>query len=163
MEFLKVGKLVNTHGIKGEVKILSDFSKKEKIFIPSFILYIGKDKCPMEIESYRHHKIFDMVVFKGITNINEVLEFKGMEVFINKTDLTLSPGDYLLEELIGLEVICNEKRLGTVNDLVYNNGNDLISVTGDKNFYIPLKGSFITKVDIEKKVIEVENIEGLII
>ena len=98
MDFIKIGKLVNTHGIKGEVKILSDFTKKDLVFIPGFKIYIGNKKTLMIINSYRHHKMFDMITLKGITNINDVLQYKGLDVFVNKEDLNLK-GDYLLEDL----------------------------------------------------------------
>ena len=162
MNFIKIGKLVNTHGIKGEVKILSDFTKKELIFIPNFVLYLGNKKTPMTITGYRHHKMFDMVTFEGINNINDVLEYKGLNVYINRDDLNLKD-DYLLEDLIGLNVVEKETILGKVVDLMYNNGNDLLCVEGEKNFYIPIKGGFIKNVDLKKQIIEVENTKGLII
>lgn len=162
MNFIKIGKLVNTHGIKGEVKILSDFTKKELIFTPDFTVYLGNKKIPMQITSYRHHKIFDMVCFKGINDINAVLEYKGLDVYINRDDLNMK-NDYLLEDLVGLTIVENERKLGKVTEIMYNNGNNLLSITGEFNFYIPLKGDFIKKVDLEKKVIEAENTEGLII
>jgi len=162
MDFIKIGKLVNTHGIKGEVKILSDFTKKDLVFIPGFKIYIGNKKTLMIINSYRHHKMFDMITLKGITNINDVLQYKGLDVFVNKEDLNLK-GDYLLEDLIGMEVYEDRCLIGKINDLVYNNGNDLISVLGNKNFYIPIKGNFIKKVNTEKRIVEVENTKGLII
>jgi len=163
MNYIKIGKLVNTHGIKGEVKILSDFTKKELVFIPDFMLYLGNKKVPMTILSYRHHKMFDMVTFKGITNINEVLYLKGFDVFIDKDDLVLKENDYLLEDLIGMSVVEDGEILGKVNDLMYNNGNNLLSVLGANSFYIPVKGDFIKKVDLDNKVIEVKNAKGLIL
>lgn len=162
MNYIKIGKLVNTHGIKGEVKILSDFTKKEIVFKPNFTLYLGNKKTALTISSYRYHKIFDMVTFNGISNINDVLEYKGLDVYINRDELELN-NDYLLEDLIGLSIIENGNVLGKASEILYNNGNNLLSVSGSKNFYIPLKGNFIKKVDIENKIIEVENIKGLII
>ena len=58
MKYVLIGKLVNTHGLKGEVRILSQFKYKNKVFIPGMKIYIGKDKVCEEITSYRHHKIF---------------------------------------------------------------------------------------------------------
>ena len=162
MNYLKIGKLVNTHGIKGEVKILSDFTKKELIFVPNFKLYLGNKKEEFIITSYRYHKIFDMVTLDGINDINEALKYKGLPVYINRDDLKLN-NDYLLEDLVGLSIILDKRTLGKVTEIMYNNGNNLLSITGENNFYIPLKGDFIKKVDLESKEIEVENVEGLII
>ena len=90
MEYIIIGKIVNTHGIKGEVRLLSNFKYKEKVFVPEFAIYIGKEKNKEVITSYRHHKMFDMITMKGITNINDVLKYKGEKVYINKEDLNLN-------------------------------------------------------------------------
>ena len=70
-----IGKIVNTHGIKGELRILSNFSSKNKVFIPQMPIYIDNQK--EIINSYRHHKMFDMITLKNYNNINEVLKYKG--------------------------------------------------------------------------------------
>ena len=75
MELIKIGKIVNTHGIKGEIRIISDFKYKKDVFKVGNILYVDDDK--LEINSYRVHKNFDMVTFNGINDINEVLKYKN--------------------------------------------------------------------------------------
>ena len=87
MKYIYIGKIVNTHGLKGEIRILSDFKYKELIFKDNFKIYIGEDKIPEVINSYRHHKIFDMITIKGINNINDVLKYKGKRVYVNKEDI----------------------------------------------------------------------------
>ena len=57
MKYVLIGKIVNTHGLKGEVRILSEFRYKDRVFVPGMKIYIGKDKQEEEIVSYRHHKI----------------------------------------------------------------------------------------------------------
>ena len=73
MEFVYVGKIVNTHGIKGEVRIVSDFEKKGLIFNIGSTLYVGKQKEVIEVDSYRKHKNFDMITF----NIIYYITYKG--------------------------------------------------------------------------------------
>ena len=111
MEFLKIGKIVNTHGIKGELRILSDFEYKDKVFKNNVSLYVGSLKKEYVINSYRHHKIFEMVTFKGYNNINEVLELKGQLVYVNRSILKINEDDYLLNDLIGMEVFDNDELL----------------------------------------------------
>ena len=65
MKYVLIGKLVNTHGLKGEVRILSNFKYKDRVFIPGMKIYIGKEKKEEEIISYRHHKMFEMIMMKG--------------------------------------------------------------------------------------------------
>ena len=105
MEYFYIGKLVNTHALKGEVRILSNFRHKDKVFINGFKLYVGKDKKEYIVESYRKHKNFDMVLFKGYYDINLVEHLKGSLVYINKDDLKLDKNTYLAVDLIGYNVI----------------------------------------------------------
>ena len=86
MDFLYLGKIVNTHGIKGEIRILSDFKYKEQVFKKGNNIYIGKDKIKEVLNSYRVHKNYDMVTLEGINDINDVLKYKGMNVYIDRNE-----------------------------------------------------------------------------
>ena len=89
MEYLYLGKIVNTHGIKGEVRILSKFKFKKKALTKHFKIYIGKEKKEEVISGYRPHKQFDMITIEEIENINDVLKYKGKHVYIKKSDIIL--------------------------------------------------------------------------
>src|SRR5574344_1152481 len=99
-----IGKIVDTHGIKGELRIRSDFELKDQVFKPGFIIYIGDNRIPEVIKSYRHHKEFDMVTLADYHNINEVLKYLKEMVYIKREDLLIKKDDYLLSDLIGLEI-----------------------------------------------------------
>ena len=163
MDYVYIGKIVNTHGIKGELRIRSDFELKDIIFKPGFILYVGEGYVAEEIVTYRHHKEFDMVTFKGYDNINQVLNYLKMNVYVKRSDLELSKDEYILDDLVGLSIQENGEMLGKVEEIVYNGINILLSVVGEKNFYIPVSGNFIKKVDLENGIIETEGAKGLII
>ncbi len=163
MEFLFIGKIVNTHGIKGELRIISDFDKKDLVFKKGFNLYVGEGHVKETIDSYRKHKNFDMVTFAGYDNINQVLNYKGMKVYINREDLNLDKNDYLLNDLIGLNIIEDGEILGKVKEIVYNGSGTLLVIEGTKTFYIPNNQEFIKKVDLEGKTIECKNAKGLIL
>ena len=105
MNYLYIGKLVNTHGIKGEVRILSKFRHKSVVFKKDFKLYIGKDKKEYIVEKYRVHKNFDMIVFKDNYDINLIEHLKGSLVYANKDDIKLSENEFLAIDLIGFNVI----------------------------------------------------------
>lgn len=162
-EYIYLGKIVNTHGIKGELRILSNFSKKELVFQPKFNIYIGESLIEEEIATYRKHKNFDMVTLKNYTNINEVLKYKNQKVYIKKADLKLKPNDYILEELIGFSIYENEENLGKVTSLVYTKNNTLLYITFTKNYYIPFISDFIKEVNVIEKRIIVKNAKGLIL
>lgn len=160
MDLVYVGKIVNTHGIKGELKIRSDFEKKELVFKIGNKLIIDKEEHT--IKTYRYHKIFDMVTLDDYDNINDVLCFVGKNVYVSRASLKLSNKDYLLSDLIGLSVVFNDTVYGIVKD--YSNDlNPLLQIEYEKNYYIPIKGNYIKNVDLINKEIVVENIEGLII
>ena len=72
MKLIKIGKIVNTHGIKGELRILSKFPYKDKVFVKNMKVYIDKNNIEV-INTYRKHKNFDMVTFEGYNNINETI------------------------------------------------------------------------------------------
>ena len=163
MDYVYVGKIVNTHGIKGELRIRSDFDKKNLVFKPGITLYVGEGYVPEEIVTYRVHKEFDMVTFKGYDNINQVLNYLKLNVYVKREDLNLNNEDYLLQDLIGLNVIEDGEMLGKVEDIVYNGSNILLSILAEKNFYIPKNGDFIKKVNLEEGTIETENAKGLIL
>lgn len=162
-EFIFIGRIVNTHGIKGELRILSDFEKKERVFKPNIPIYIGKNKEKEEIENYRKHKQFDMITLTGYSNINEVLKYKGQNVYVERNILNLKEGEYLYEDLLGMEIMENKKVLGKIKDIVYNKSNILLYIEGEKNFYIPLNSEYIQKVDVEKGIVETKGGESLIL
>lgn len=161
--FVLLGKIVNTHGIKGELRILSDFDKKELVFKNGFNVYIGPSYVKETINTYRVHKSFDMVTLIGYNNINEVLKYKGLNIYINRDDLNLNKDDYILSDLIGMNIVDDNKILGKVVDFVYNKPNTLLVIEGDKTFYIPLVDEYIINVDKESKQIITKNVKDLII
>ena len=83
MNLVLIGKVVNTHGIKGELRLLSDFEFKSRIFKSNSKIYI--DNQEFIINSYRFHKIFDMITLNGYANINDVLFLKGKNGKRNRT------------------------------------------------------------------------------
>ena len=157
MNYVYIGKIVNTHGIKGELKLLSDFEYKEKVFKPNFVIYV--DSKEYIITSYRHHKIFDMITLKGFNDINEVLFLKGKKVYCKKEDLNLRTNEYLIQDLIGMNLIFNNEKKGTVKDITLGK-NPLIELENNK--YIPYRDNFIEKIDTDKNEIVVKNCEGLL-
>ena len=164
MEYILIGKIVSTHGIKGEIKIISNFEYKDRVFIKDNYLYIGNKKEEKKINTYRKHKTYDMVTFSEYNNINQVLPFLKENVYIKKESLNLNNNDFLDIDLIGLSVIINGKIIGTVKSIRYaSKTNKLIDIaTNNKSVSIPYHKDFIKSVNLEDKTIEFNLIEGLI-
>ena len=161
MKYVLIGKIVNTHGLKGEVRILSDFKYKDKVFIPEMNIYIGKNKICEKINTYRHHKIFDMITMHGYNDIDQVLKYKGDYVFVNKEDIKLDDNQFLDEDIIGLNVYVNDRCLGKVRKIENHNGNEILVVNGEKDYLIPYNFDIIISINLEKKEIMVKDISGL--
>lgn len=159
MRIIPVGILVNTHGLKGEVRIISDFEYKDRIFKIGNHLLVGENQKDLIITSYRKHKNYDMVTFEGYNSINEVNIFKGMKVYYDIDTLKLNDNEYLDNDLIGLDVIYNNKSIGKVENIEVNSNRKLF-VIDDK--LIPYNENFIELIDIKNRRIILKNLEGLI-
>jgi 16S rRNA processing protein RimM len=163
MKDVYIGKIVNTHGIKGEIRILSNFDKKDKVFIPNMTIYIGKKKEQFIINTYRKHKNYDMITLKGINDINDVLKYKGLNVYVKREDLNLKPNEYLLDDILGMKIICDNKEYGIVENIYDNNGHPLLAIKFEKNYYIPYNSSDIKEINLLKKEIVMTKVKDLIL
>ena len=160
MDYIYIGDIVNTHGIKGEVKIISNFKDKSLVFVPQFKLYIGSSYKEEVINSYRVHKNFDMVSFIGINDINEVLKYKGERVYINRNSINV---DYFNEDLIGMDVYDSDKFIGNVSDILNNGIYDILVIMNGKcKNLVPNISEFILNIDVSNKKIIINSMEGLI-
>ena len=160
MQYLYIGKLVNTHGIKGEVRLISNFKNKNKVFVLGFKFYVWKEKKEFIIESYRKHKQFDMVVFKDNHDINLVEHLKGSFVYINKSDLILNKNEFLAVDLIGFNVIINDKLIGVIDNVIETPANEVLVL--DNNVMIPYVKAFINNIDEKNKRVYVNDVKGLL-
>ena len=160
MEYIYLGKIVNTHGIKGEVRIISNFRYKSRVFVKGFTIYIGKKKDKEVIDSYRVHKNYDMIVMKGYANINEVLKYKGEAVYIKKDDLKLERGEVLDEDLIGMKVLMNGEEKGKVFKVLREKQDRLVVVNDRGKYYIPYVKGVVKEINLKEGSI-LEDISGL--
>ena len=163
MNLIYVGKIVNTHGIKGEVRLLSDFEEKNLIFKDGFKIYIGEDLEEQSIHTYRHHKNFEMITMEGYTDINQVLRFKGLYVYVKRVDLSLAEDEYLDQDYIGLGVYYNRQLQGTIIDIRSGAlGKKLFVVeTLTKKILVPFEKELISKLDWAERKLELVPITGL--
>lgn len=162
-DHIYVGKIINTFGIKGELKVLSDFEFKERVFKKDFNIYIGKDKIKEEINTYRHHQEYELISLMGYNNINEVLKYKGNDIYIKRSDLKLKSNEYLLNDLINLDVYDEDKYIGKVLDYTKTKEYYLLKVHLDKDYFIPCISHFIKRVDLKDKRIDTNKGSDLIL
>ena len=159
MKFIRIGKIVNTHGLKGELRILSDFRHKDKVFVKGMKLYVGKKKEEFTINTYRFHKIYDMVTFDGYNNINDVEYLKGMQAYINEDDLKLDDEIYS-GKLLGFKVVMNNKEIGKITEVIDTPANEVLRI--NEKILIPYVKDFIEDINMDEETVYVKEVGGLL-
>ncbi len=150
-----LGKYVNTHGIKGEIRIKSNFKYKDKVFKPGNIIKIANQE--FTITSYRVHKEYDMLTLKDINNINQIIDLKGENVYIDKKYLNLNDNEYLDEDLLNLDLYMGNNYLGKVEKVEYLTKNKKLLIVS--KHYIPFE--LVKEIDFLNKKIIIEEVSGL--
>ncbi len=160
MDNIYIGKITSTHGIKGELRIISDFPFKEKVFIPNNTLIINNQEYI--IRTYRKHKKYDMVTLNNYNNINEVLFLLKQKVYFKKNDLKLSDNEVLDEELIYYEVLTNDGKKGIIKEIfLASETNKILRIQLDKEYLIPMNSPMLEKIDKNNKTIIIKLIDGM--
>lgn len=163
-----VGKIVNTHGVQGEVRVIriTDFEER---FNPGSIVYVVKENdkpLPLTIISHRTHKDFDLLKFEDLDDINQVIHFKEALLKIKEEQLTELPeGEYYHHEIVDCEMYTVEgQKLGTITEVLVPGANDVFVVkqsTG-KELLIPFIKDVVKKISIEEKKVIIKVMEGLL-
>ncbi|WP_188205784.1 ribosome maturation factor RimM [Alkalibacillus aidingensis] len=167
-EYLNVGKIVNTHGVRGEVRVIAvtDFDER---FEPGSRLYIlDEQQSPTEliVKTHRKHKQFDLLSFEGYESINEVEPLKNYQLKVAQEDLhELDEGEFYYYEIIGCQVYLTDgSHIGHVKEILSPGANDVwvVQRQGKKDALIPYIDDVVKQVDIENQRIVIEEMEGLL-
>ncbi|MCA1053489.1 ribosome maturation factor RimM [Rossellomorea aquimaris] len=169
-KWFNVGKIVNTHGVKGEVKVVSstDFPNERYQKGNELHLFLPKKKEPVSliIESHRTHKNFDLLTFEGYHDINQVEIFKEGVLKVKEDQLQeLEEGEYYYHEIVGCKVVTSDGgEIGTVREILSPGANDVWVVKGErgKEHLIPYIEDVVKEIDIEKGLITIDPMEGLL-
>lgn len=167
-KYFDVGKIVNTQGLKGEVRVISftDFAE-ERYKKGNSLMLFQDQKSPIElkIQSHRKHKNFDLLMFEGFHNINQVEPFKGGTLKVSADEQhELGEMEYYYHEIIGLSVISDqEEDLGEIKEILPLGSNDVWVVTkkGQKDLLIPYIKDVVKEVDLENGMVRVTLLEGM--
>ena len=165
--YISVGKILNFHGVKGEAKL--GYTKNKEEFLSKlrdvYILVNGKYR-QFEITNIRFTPKCAIIKFKDIDSLNDIIEYKGCLIFVDDSVARehLEEDEFLIDELVGLNVYDGEERVGAVVGVSNNGASDLLSVkTNSKNIcLVPFVKAIVLSVDIKKKRIQINNIEGLL-
>lgn len=157
MRLVYLGKFANTHGLKGEIRIISDFEFKESVFKVGNSIYIDNNKYI--ISSYRKHKNYDMVMLEGINSINDIEIYKGYNVYIDFDEYNFK---YVYSDLIGMNVYMDNKYKGKVIEILKSKLYPILKVENNGNFLVPYTDVFVKKIDLDNKNIIINSIKGLL-
>ena len=158
--FLEAGQIVNTHGIRGEVKIVPWCDTPE--FLCGFDTFY-LDGAPVKVESARAHKGNVIAKLAGVDDVNGAMRLKNKVVSIDRSGVILPPGRHFIADLIGLEVREAEsgRVLGKVEDVLTLPANEVYVVKGEKEYLIPAVDEFLAETNLEGGYVRVRLIEGM--
>lgn len=166
MEFVEIGKILNTFGIKGELKVASNSDFVEERYKKGSLVYVGGQHIPFKVKSVRTHKGFLLVLFEDNEDINLVEKYKNMFIYKSKDDIKpLKDGEYYFSDLRDLDVYVNNKYVGKVlkvEEGISSNNLRILKQEDNKQYLVPFLPVFIKNVDLDNKRIDIVYMEGLL-
>lgn len=167
-QFLQVGVISSTHGLRGEVKVFPTTDDAARFqTLKNVVLDTGKEKLDLEIQSVRFFKQFVIVKFKGIDNINGIEKYKGKSLFVTRENaVELEEDEYYIGDLIGMEVYTDdsEERFGVLKDVMETGANEVYIITSENHgeVLLPAIHECILDIDVKAKKMKVHLMEGLL-
>lgn len=165
-EFLQVGVISSTHGIRGEVKVFpttDDPARFKKL--KNVLLDTGRERLELEVQSVKFFKQFVIVKFRGIDNINDIEKYKGKRLLVPREDaVELGEDEYYIADLMGMEVFTEEGRFGVLKDVMETGANEVYIIDSDEHgeVLVPAIHDCILDVNIEEKVMKIRLLDGLV-
>lgn len=164
---LRVGVISSTHGVRGEVKVFpttDDVNRFKQL--KEVILDTGKEQKTLEIEQVKFFKNMVILKFKGYDNINDIELYKGKDLLVTRDNaISLEPNENFIVDLIGLSVVTDEgEPFGTLTDVLMTGANDVyvVETPEGKEVLFPAIPSCVLDVDLEKAVVTVHILDGLL-
>ena len=156
LDYIEAGEIVNTHGVRGEVKVLCWLDAPEMLCEFDRCRIAGKD---YEMESVRVQKTCNLVKLSGIDTMEAAQKLRGKVLELYREDI--DDEVIFAAELIGVEVYAEGENIGTIREVLDYPGNAVYVVRGEHEYMIPAVKQFILSTDMKKNVMEVRLIEGM--
>ena len=166
-DFLKVGVITTTHGVRGEVKVYPTTDEPERFLeLDHVLLDTGKEFWDLEIKNVRFFKNLVILKFKGIDNINDIEKYKGHDLWIPREEgQELDEDEYYIADLLGLRVILDDgSEFGTLKNVMETGANDvyIIDTNAHGEVLVPAIRECIQDIDLEKNTMTIHLMKGLI-
>ena len=160
---LEIGKIINTHGLRGEVKAVP-WCDAPELFEELEYVYIEGRR--FAIRTVKYQKANLILSLEGVDSVEEAERYKNKIMLADRSQLdSLTDGArYFITDLIGLEVFWGERLLGQVTDVIATGANDVYSIKTPegRELLIPAISQVVKEIDIERRIMRVEPIEGMI-
>ena len=156
LSFIEAGEIVNTHGVRGELKVLPWMDGPEDLLEYTRCRIARKDYV---IESARVQKTCTLLKLQGVDTMEDAMALRGKTVLLFREDAP--QGLIFAAELVGMEVFCEGKMIGAVSDVLDYPGNKVYVVKGEREYMIPAVKEFILDMDMEANRMQVKLIEGM--
>lgn len=159
---LECGKIVNTHGLRGEVKALY-YTDGPAFFDTVKRVHLSSGKS-LTLSSWRQNKGAVLLKFKEIGSVEEAEALVGKTMSVSRADLPPLPeGRYYIADILGMEVVTDEGRnLGKVTDVFKTGSNDVYTVQGDREYLIPVIDEVVLSTDLALRTITIKPLKGLL-
>lgn len=158
-KYLEIGKIINTQGIKGEVKI--DPWTDDAEFLMQFKTFFIDEK-PYKLLSGRVHKNFFIAELEGVNDVNGAMVLKNKVIMGDRDDIELENGCFFIQDIIGASVLDEDgTELGKLTDVLDLPAGNVYVVKGEREILIPAVPQFIIKTDVEAGVVTVRLIDGM--
>lgn len=158
-QYLEAGRIVNTHGVRGEVKI--EPWADEAAFLTRFKRFYMDGKV-VAVRSCRVHKSLVIAALDGVDDINAAMALKGRVIFIDRDDAHLPNGTVFRQDILGARVVDESGReLGVLADVLDEPASSVLVVRGEREILIPDVPAFVLKKDADECVVTVRLIEGM--
>ncbi|MGX1081554.1 Ribosome maturation factor RimM [Bacillus licheniformis] len=169
-QWFNVGKIVNTHGVKGEVRVISRTDFPEERYKPGNALYLfleGKDEpVQVTVSAHRLHKQFHLLQFKEVETLTEAEKLKNALIKVPEDQLSqLAEDEYYFHEIIGCDVFSEDGDLiGKVKEILTPGANDVwvVARPGKKDALIPYIDAVVKEINVADKTIKIHIMEGLL-
>ena len=161
LETIKIGQIVNTHGIRGEVRVLP--RDGDPAFLTQFKTFL-LDGQVVQPTACHVHKSMALVKLPGVDDMNGALSLKGKDLYIRREDAHLPKGEFFDDELLGLDVYDADSGecLGELTAVEAYPAHKVYTVRGEREYLIPaVPGVFIQSVDLERNEMRVQVWEGM--
>lgn len=166
-EYLRVGVISNTHGVRGEVKVYPTTDDVKRFdYLKEAVIDTGKEYIDVNVTSVKYFKNMVILKFEQFHNMDQVIPYKGMDLLVTRENaIPLEEGEHFIVDLVGCKVVTDDgEDFGELVDVLQTgaNGVYVVKMNDGKEVLLPVIDECVLEKDVENKVIKVHIMKGLL-